>query len=76
MFTFFKAIIFKLRLRRAIREANRLREQNRQKYYVLNIGGRPVAVSKRRIQQLAAEGAYRPGISSRDIQAKALYKTR
>lgn len=76
MFTFLKAIIFKLRLHHAIREADRLRDIYRRRYYVLNIGGRPVAVSKRRIQQLAAEGCYRPGVSSIDIQAKALYKTR
>lgn len=76
MVNFFKALIFKLRLRRAIREADRLRDLNSRKYYVINIAGRPVVVSKRRIQQLAAQGFYHPGITSRDIQAMALYKTK
>lgn len=73
---FFKAWLFELRLRRAIKKADRLRNRYSRKFFVINLCGRPMVVSKRHIQHLAATGTYKPGVTARDIARVALYKTR
>ena len=44
--------------------------------FVINLGGRPLCVSKERIRQLVAQKVYLPGVTVADIAAVAIYKTR
>lgn len=75
MVKLFKALVFQHRLKKQIRIADQRKRQSGKKQFVINLGGRPVCVSKERIRTLIAGRVYRPGVTVSDIAAIAIYKT-
>ena len=49
---FFKNWVFTIRLKRAIRKSQRLANEQRRKFLVLNFNGKPVVISMRDIKML------------------------
>lgn len=76
MVKFFKKVLFAYRLGREIKKANYRKATTGKKQFVLNVCGKPMCVSKKRIRQLVAQGYYKEGITVADIAAKAIYKAR
>lgn len=76
MVKLFKALVFQHRLKKEIRNADARKSRTGKKHFVINLGGRPLCVSKERIRSLIAEQVYRPGITVADIAAIAIYKTK
>ena len=63
------------RILRAVRRADKLHEQTRQRCYVFNIGGRLVVMSTSDIKEMRRHRVLRPGVKSADIKRKAIYRT-
>lgn len=76
MVKLFRALVFQHRLKKEIRNADARKRRTGKKHFVINLGGRPLCVSKERIQSLIAEQVYRPGVTVADIAAIAIYKTK
>lgn len=76
MVKLFKALVFQHRLKKEIRNADARKCRTGKKHFVINLGGRPLCVSKERIRSLIAEQVYRPGVTVADIAAIAIYKTK
>ena len=88
MVKLFRALVFRHRLKKQIRLADERKRRTGKKQFVIpgscpclnmqfviNLGGRPLCVSKEHIRRLAAERFYRPGVTVADIAAAAIYKT-
>lgn len=76
MVKLFRALVFRHRLKKQIRLADERRRRTGKKQFVINLGGRPLCVSKERIRQLVAQKVYHPGVTVANIAAVAIYKTR
>lgn len=76
MVKLFRALVFQHRLKKEIRTANERKRRTGKKQFVINLGGRPLCVSKERIRTLIAGQVYRPGVTIADIAAIAIYKTK
>lgn len=70
-----KKFIFRIRLSRAIRKANRLKKKYKFKYLVLMIKGKPRVYAKFQIKNLIKRGFLKKGISIQHIESLAIYKT-
>lgn len=75
MVKLFKALVFRHRFKKQIRLADERKRRTGKKQFVINLGGRPLCVSKERIRRLVSERFYRPGVTVADIAAAAIYKT-
>lgn len=71
-----KALVFQYRLKKAIRLADERKRTTGKKQFVINLGGRPLCVSKERIRALITQRVYRRGVAVSDIAAIAIYKTK
>lgn len=76
MVKLFRALVFQHRLKKQIRIADERKRQTGKKQFVINLGGRPLCVSKKRIRTLISEQVYRHGVKVADIAAIAIYKTK
>lgn len=76
MVKLFRALVFRHRLKKEIRTADLRKRRTGKKQFVINLGGRPLCVSKERIRTLIAEQVYRSGVTVADIAAIAIYKTK
>ena len=59
----------------AVKEAKDKRAQTFKKYHVIFLGGEFRAVSRQRLKQLHAEGAFKKGISMQDLNKLIYYTT-
>lgn len=73
IFKFIKARTFHRRLKKAIREADRITLETGRKVLVLNLGGKPTVVTKGRVKQLVHSGYFK--YSAAEIESRALYNT-
>ena len=55
MVKLFRALVFRHRLKKQIRLADERKRRTGKKQFVINLGGRPLCVSKEHIRRLAAE---------------------
>ena len=70
MVKLFRALVFRHRLKKQIRLADERKRRTGKKQFVINLGGRPLCVSKEHIRRLAAERFYRPGGTVADVAAE------
>ncbi|MDY0200982.1 MAG: hypothetical protein RBR40_08340 [Tenuifilaceae bacterium] len=68
-------IIFELRLRRAIKEANKIKKLTKYRCYVLLVKGRPVVYSKKDLKESIARRHFKKGFTIDQLDKIALYKT-
>lgn len=64
MVKLFRALVFRHRLKKQIRLADERKRRTGKKQFVINLGGRPLCVSKEHIRRLAARkvlSAWRDG---------------
>ena len=70
-----KNIIRAWKYKRAVKKADALRHITHRKYMVLVIGGKFEVLSKQEVRKFVAHGVFRKGITTGDIERKALYIT-
>ena len=70
-----KDIIFAWKFKRAVRKADALRHITHRKHMVLVIGGKFEVLSKQEVRKFVAHGVFRKGITTGDIERKAIYIT-
>lgn len=70
-----KNIIFAWKYKRAVRKADYLRHVTRRKHMVIVVNGRLEVVAKKDIRKFVAGGVFQKGITTADIERKALYIT-
>lgn len=70
-----KTAIFKWKIKRAIRKANRLHELTKYKYLVIKHQNKIRVLSKKKLTAMVAAKMFKKGISVRFLEAKALYVT-
>lgn len=75
MVRFIKNIRFEIRLRRAIKRANVMRNLTGARFYVLLHNGRPKVYSKRDLKDSIARRQFKKGFRIADLDKIALYKT-
>lgn len=61
--------------KRAVRKADYLRHVTHRKHMVIVVNGRLEVVAKKDIKKFVAGGVFRKGITTADIERKALYIT-
>lgn len=70
-----KRHIENIRVKKAVKKANKLFQRTGRKYLVLWYDGKPIVISKKELKILIDKGVFK-GISIQEIQKKAIYKTR
>lgn len=70
-----KDLIFGFRFKRAVKKADRLHHITHRKYMVLVINRKLEVISKQEIRKFVANGIFRKGTTTQDIEQKALYVT-
>ena len=70
-----KDIIFAWKFKRVVKKADYLRHITHRKHMVLVIGGKFEVLSKQEVRKFVAHGVFRKGITTGDIERKALYIT-
>ena len=70
-----KNIIFAWKYKRAVKKADYLRHVTHRKHMVIVIKGRLEVLSKQEIRKFISHGIFRKGITTADIERKALYIT-
>lgn len=75
MFQLIKDLIFGFRFKRAVKKADRLHHITHRKYMVLVINRKLEVLSKQEIRRFVANGIFRKGTTTQDIEQKALYVT-
>lgn len=68
-----EAFLFDYTLKRKVRIANKLAKQNRYKYMVLNMGGKPVIKQRNIVKKYCLKGVFNCSLET--IEKNALYKT-
>lgn len=68
--------VFKARVRRAARKADRLAAATGQRFYVFRLGGRVRVVPKRTVKDLIRRRRFKRGVTVRDIERHCLYITK
>lgn len=72
----FKKWITYLRVKKAIKEADRQQVLTGKKQLVMMYDGKPIVVSKQHLKRTIKAGAYRKGFSPERAESIAIYKTR
>lgn len=75
MFRLIKDLIFGFRFKRAVKKADRFHHTTHRKYMVLVINRKLEVISKQEIRKFVANGIFRKGTTTQDIEQKALYVT-
>lgn len=75
LFKKIRQLIFAVRFKRAVRQANALSKTFRVRYYVLSFRGKLKIVPKSAIKELIARKRFRRGTTIQDIEKIALYIT-
>lgn len=70
-----KNILFELRLRRKIKEANKISQLTKYRCYVMLVNGRPEVYSKKDLKEAIARRRFKKGFNVAYIEKIALYKT-
>ena len=73
--TMIKNWIYKLRLSKAIRKANRLYNETRYKYYVLPVKGKPRVYARKTLKLLIKTKFFKKGTTIQALEKRALYTT-
>jgi len=73
--TLIQRLIFALKYKRAVKQADKLAKQNKLKYYVIYINGELKVVPKKTIRHLIATRRFKKGTKIADIEKRALYIT-
>jgi len=69
-------ILWPLRLKLAIRKADRMASANPgRRYMVVMIQGRPQVVDRRCVKRQIARGMFRSGVRIADFDKRAIYRT-
>jgi hypothetical protein len=76
MIQFIKKLIWQWQYKKAVREAVNLRQLTGRKQFVVNFNGKPKVISKKAIRQLVATHTFRKGVTTADIEQKALFVTK
>lgn len=76
MIQIIKRLIFRRRYKRAIKEAVSLQHLTGRKQFVINFNGKPKVISKKAIRGLVATHRFRKGITTADIERRALFVTK
>ncbi len=74
-FKWIKRIVENIRIKKAIKKANRLFDHTGMKFIVIWYDGKPLVKSKQELKKLIQTGFFK-GITIQEIEQKALYKTR
>lgn len=73
---YFRACLFDLRKKRAIKQARKSAELYRKKFLVLVHNGRPVCVSMQGIRKLIKQHRFAPGFTAEKARQIAIYEAR
>lgn len=76
MFTEIKKMIWAVRFKRKVREANRLAELFKVRYFVIMMNGSLKVVPKKVLKDLIAKKRFKSGTTIQDIEKRALYITK
>ena len=76
MIQIIKRLIFRWRYKRAIREAVNMQQLTGRKQFVINFKGRPKVISKKAIRRLVPTHNFRKGVTTADIERRALFVTK
>lgn len=71
----FKKVVFALRYKRAVKKADKNQKLFKVKYQVYIVKGKPRAICKQRLENLAKAGYFGKGRKMKDIEKLALYST-
>lgn len=69
----FDNILYRWRLRQAIKVAVRAHEADGRKYLVINLDGKPTVVSKGELRKWKARGVFKKGVKVQDFEKMALF---
>lgn len=75
MIKLIKDLIFSIRYKLAVREADRLQRLSHHKHMVIVLNGRLRVASKQQLKLLIAQRKFKKGTRIQDIEALALYTT-
>lgn len=73
LFKYIKAVIFEIRLKKAIKKADKFAKRSGYHFLVVMLEGRPIVKAKKSLKQLIKDGVFK--ISIQKIEELALYKT-
>ena len=76
MFQSIKKIIWGIRFKRKVKEANQLAELFKMRYFVIMMNGSLKVVPKQTLKELIAKGRFKRGTTIHDLEKHALYITR
>lgn len=76
MFTKIKQVIWGIRFKSKVREANRLAELFKVRYFVIMMNGSLKVVPKKVLKDLVAKKRFKPGTTIQDLEKRALYITK
>lgn len=76
MFTEIKNMIWGIRFKRKVREANRLADLFKVRYFVIMMNGSLKVVPKKVLKDLIAKKRFKSGTTIQDIEKRALYITK
>lgn len=70
-------LFFHLRsYKKAIKQANKLRSLTFKKHLVIAVKGEFKVLSRQRLKQLYAQGAFKRGLNFREIEKRVIYSTK
>ena len=67
--------VFKYRIKKAVKEANRLHAETRYNYLVINMNNKPICVQRKKVKELLAAKFFKKHITMEMLERSAYYKT-